>query len=455
MTKFLLLTVAGMLGGVAMAQTSTNEPPRITNQPLSQVVYEGSPVTFSVGAEGTSPLAFQWTKDGAGISGGTTSAISIAETTTNNSGSYQVIVTNLYGKVTSDAAVLTVRPLTARKLRLAGYVELSPGIVKIPVQLASLGNENQIAFTVAWNPEVVNFDGVTSPLDAGNTNVIGPIATNTVPAPIIPLLDTNRLAEGRVGVTLSLPTGKFLLAATNLIAEVHLALGAGQSPSAAALGLLESPVATQVLDTNAVSQPVDNVILPVVRQPAGPGVIAKQAGLFWERLSVINPGNSNLPCAWITVTGLGRDSLGKNIRLQNLTGTSTNGPFLQVLNLPAGATVDLIAEYYVADRRTQPTPVYEAGVANPLVAVYGETGQPKIERVLFRDQMALVEFNTISNRLYYVQYAPIAAATNWSTALPPLTGTGQRVQWIDNGPPKTDSVPGGTSNRFYRIIQSN
>jgi hypothetical protein len=126
-----------------------------------------------------------------------------------------------------------------------------------------------------------------------------------------------------------------------------------------------------------------------------------------------------------------------------------------VLNLPAGATVDLIAEYYVADRRTQPTPVYEAGVANPLVAVYGETGQPKIERVLFRDQMALVEFNTISNRLYYVQYAPIAAATNWSTALPPLTGTGQRVQWIDNGPPKTDSVPGGTSNRFYRIIQSN
>lgn len=455
MSRFLHFFTAGLLGGLAWAQTTTNQPPLITTQPFSQVVYEGSPVSFSVGTEGTSPLAYQWTKDGSGISGATTAAITIPETTTNNSGSYQVIVTNLYGRVTSDAAVLTVRPVTARKLRLAGYVEPSPGHLTVPVQLASLGNENLVAFTVAWNPEVVSYDGVTSPLDAGNTNVIGPVTANTVPTPIVPVLDTTALAEGRVGVTVTLPAGKFLLAATNLIAEVHFAPRAGQSPAAVALGLLESPVATQVLDTNAVSQPVDNVILPVVRQPEGPGLIVNQAGLFWERLSVVNPGNSNLPCAWITVTGLGRDSLGKTIRLQNLTGTAASGPFLQVLNIPAGGTVDLIAEYYVGDRRTQPTPTYEPSVSNPVVVVYGETGQPKVERVLFRDPLALVEFNTISNRLYYVQYAPVASATNWSTALPPLTGNGQRMQWIDNGPPKTESLPGGATNRFYRIIQAN
>jgi hypothetical protein len=74
---------------------------------------------------------------------------------------------------------------------------------------------------------------------------------------------------------------------------------------------------------------------------------------------------------------------------------------------------------------------------------------------VFRDRLALVEFNTISNRLYYVQYAPSADSTNWATSLPPLRGTGQRVQWIDNGPPKTVSLPGPGTNRFYRVLQSN
>jgi hypothetical protein len=453
MMRFLLPAAAGL--ATLMASTETNLPPTITLQPISQVVYEGQAALIEVVAEGTAPLRYQWTKDGTGISGGTAAIVSIPQATTNNSGAYQVIVTNLFGSVTSEIAQLTVRPITARKLRLAGYVEPAPGQVRIPVQLACLGNENQIEFTVSWNPEVVTYSGVTSPLNAGNTNVVGPVITNSTSTPVVPVLDTSRLAEGRVGITLSLPAGNYLLPATNLIAEVNFVLNEGAVPAAAALGLLEEPVATRVRDTNAVNLPVDNVILPVVRLSEGPGLIVNQSGLFWERLAVINPGNSNLPSAWISVTGLGLDSLSRQIRLQNLTATASVGPVLQLLDIPAGQTVNLIAEYYVSDRVTQPTPVYEAHVSWPVVPVIAESGRPKVERVLFRNNLALVEFNTISKRLYYVQYAPTADATNWTTSLPPLAGNGQRLQWIDNGPPKTESLPGNATNRFYRIIQSN
>lgn len=453
MMKCFLLATVGITSLLASAET--NLPPTITTQPLSQVVYEGQAVAMDVVATGTAPLSYQWTKDGAAISGASTPIISIPVTTVTNSGAYQVIVTNLLGAVTSEVAQLTVRPVTARKLRLAGYTEPEPGQVRVPVELAAQGNENRIEFTLAWNPAAVTYLGVSSPLDAGNTNIVGPATTNLVAQPVLPELDDSRLDEGRLGVKLALPPGRFLMPATNVILQVSFTLQTGATGAAAALGLLEEPVATRVFDTNAVSLAVDNVILPVVRPAAEPALLINQAGLFWDRLTVINPGNSNLASAWISVAGLGLDSLSNQVRLQNLSGTASVGPVLQVLNLAAGESVELTAEYYVSDRVTRPTPRYEAHVASPLAPLIVETGRPRIERVVFRDRLALVEFNTISNRLYYVQYAPSADSTNWATSLPPLRGTGQRVQWIDNGPPKTVSLPGPGTNRFYRVLQSN
>mgnify|MGYP000661903502 CR=1 FL=1 len=43
-------------------------------------------------------------------------------------------------------------------------------------------------------------------------------------------------------------------------------------------------------------------------------------------------------------------------------------------------------------------------------------------------------------------------ALNWNTAIPFVKGNGSRLQWIDNGPPKTTSSPGSQLNRFYRAI---
>lgn len=88
-------------------------PPGISTPPQSQGVVAGGNVTFSVVATGTAPLSYQWTFNGGALAGRTTSALTLASVTTNQAGSYAVIVTNSAGSVTSASAVLTVtQPIT-------------------------------------------------------------------------------------------------------------------------------------------------------------------------------------------------------------------------------------------------------------------------------------------------------------------------------------------------------
>jgi len=63
-----------------------------------------------------------------------------------------------------------------------------------------------------------------------------------------------------------------------------------------------------------------------------------------------------------------------------------------------------------------------------------------------------VEFSTLTNRIYYLQYS--ADLLEWRTALPALTGNGGYLQWLDLGPPKTESDPRTVAHRFYRILLS-
>jgi len=83
--------------------------PSITTQPAAQTVVAGSSAHFSVIADGSAPLAYQWQKNGVAISGATGSAYDTPATTAaDNGASYRVVVSNAGGSVTSAAAVLTV-----------------------------------------------------------------------------------------------------------------------------------------------------------------------------------------------------------------------------------------------------------------------------------------------------------------------------------------------------------
>jgi hypothetical protein len=80
----------------------------ITQQPVDQSVPMGLSATYSVTATGSS-LQYQWAKNGAAISGATSSSYTTPPTTfANTSATFTIAVNNSAGSVTSNAALLTV-----------------------------------------------------------------------------------------------------------------------------------------------------------------------------------------------------------------------------------------------------------------------------------------------------------------------------------------------------------
>jgi hypothetical protein len=96
---------------ISLSGTATAAPvaPTITTQPANQTVTAGQAAAFAVVAAGTAPLNYQWQKNGANIAGATAASYTTPVTTTADSGStFDVVVSNTAGTVTSAAATLTV-----------------------------------------------------------------------------------------------------------------------------------------------------------------------------------------------------------------------------------------------------------------------------------------------------------------------------------------------------------
>ncbi len=92
------------------ATLTVRTPPSITTQPADKTVRAGQTAKFRVTATGTLPLHYQWTKNGANITGATKASYTTPPTTLADNGSlFAVTVSNLVGSVTSDNAILTVR----------------------------------------------------------------------------------------------------------------------------------------------------------------------------------------------------------------------------------------------------------------------------------------------------------------------------------------------------------
>lgn len=89
-------------------------PPIILSQPTNQTVLAGTPVQLSVTFTSQVPVTLQWLMDGTNlvdggdITGSATSVLTVSPTQGQDSGNYQVIVSNDFGAVTSAVATLTV-----------------------------------------------------------------------------------------------------------------------------------------------------------------------------------------------------------------------------------------------------------------------------------------------------------------------------------------------------------
>jgi uncharacterized repeat protein (TIGR01451 family) len=93
----------------ATAITTIYAAPAISIQPSNQVAAVGSDVGFSVLATGTAPLSYQWYLEGTNLlNGATESTLQLTNVQIWQAGNYGVVITNLFGSITSDPASLKV-----------------------------------------------------------------------------------------------------------------------------------------------------------------------------------------------------------------------------------------------------------------------------------------------------------------------------------------------------------
>lgn len=108
------VTVSNLAGSVTsdvaalVVTPGLGGPPTISQQPTSQSVSIGAPVTLSVVATGQGPLTYGWYKESRLISIGNAPSFTLSAASLNDAGLYHVVITDVGGSTVSDTAALTV-----------------------------------------------------------------------------------------------------------------------------------------------------------------------------------------------------------------------------------------------------------------------------------------------------------------------------------------------------------
>ena len=106
-----LLVTLSLAGCAGLPNTVGNPPlaPSLTAQPGSTSVTAGQTATFSVLANGTAPISYQWRKNAVNIGAATAASYTTPPTSLADSGEkFDVVVSNSAGSMTSSQATLTV-----------------------------------------------------------------------------------------------------------------------------------------------------------------------------------------------------------------------------------------------------------------------------------------------------------------------------------------------------------
>jgi len=172
--------------GVDLTVVNTPAPPPIiTSQPSNQTNKQGATASFTVSAESSAALTYQWRFNGADIVGATGQTLTIANIGPRDAGRYSVRVSNSSGYDDSDNAVLRVIPVSKPaspfdgNLIVNGNAEDGPGsgtgnvVPEIPGWFAE-GN-----FTVVQYGAIGEFPSAsipTSPAPGANLFAGGPEA---------------------------------------------------------------------------------------------------------------------------------------------------------------------------------------------------------------------------------------------------------------------------------------
>jgi hypothetical protein len=122
-------------------------------------------------------------------------------------------------------------------------------------------------------------------------------------------------------------------------------------------------------------------------------------------------------------------------------------------SIAPGETATFLLEFYYPLRVPQTNLTYTSfAVARPNLSTT-VTGTPLALRIVdLEDSRVLIEFPAKKGKTYRIVYSDSSEFTNPLLAEPLIVAPADKVQWIDEGPPKTVSKPGDSASRFYKVF---
>ena len=216
--------VAGAITS-APAVLVVNVPAGIATQPSNQTVTQGANAAFSVIASGTGPFWYQWYFNGAPVPGAIATNLTIIAAQTNHAGTYNVVVTNLYGSATSSVVSLTVN--------------VPPVISDQPQSTAVVLGDNA-TFTVAatglpvpryqWRFNGVNLTGATNTVYTRTNAQTSHAGSYTVAVTNVAGAITSAVATLTVNVPASIATQPVSQIGTQGLATAFSVVASGTAP---------------------------------------------------------------------------------------------------------------------------------------------------------------------------------------------------------------------------------
>lgn len=213
----------------------------------------------------------------------------------------------------------------------------------------------------------------------------------------------------------------------------------------------ESAIEIRAVDTDGLEASAFVTFrLPVIPAPQlvahGEPALNRQTGLFEQVLTVTNTGQRAIGGFDVQISGLPAGVALWAAGEQSLGTSSIN------YNLPlaAGESAQLTLEYFSTQRA--PFAIdYEVGHTLPTDLRLVNTPLSSIDRIVaLPDGSMLLEFDAVAGERYTVHYQD-AGMGGWAAAGAAFIAGGDRVQWLDRGPPKTGIKPSDARSRMYRV----